>query len=174
MKVPLLIYLFTQLDYIITMPESARPHLRLCLMTLQAVLNDRILTDKVNVWYLLWTGTPPKHEWKWSQSKNIKRINTARLVWCTDSQTHDYESILLINDSTNDSRTHLSESVSQILLKNSSLNELVESFGLATESTFDSLNCKFLVSESETDIRLLHHVENKINIFTCIGYWISQ
>lgn len=26
MKVPLLIYLFTQLDYIITMPESARPH----------------------------------------------------------------------------------------------------------------------------------------------------
>ncbi len=39
-----------------------------------------------------------------------------------------------------------------------------------TESTYDSLNCRFRVSKSETDIRLLHHVGHKIHVFTCIPY----
>ncbi len=33
-----------------------------------------------------------------------------------------------------------------------------------TESTYDSLNCRFRVSKSETDIWLLHHVGNKIHV----------
>ncbi len=44
-----------------------------------------------------------------------------------------------------------------------------------TESTYDSLNCRFRVSKSETDIWLLHHVGNKIHVFTftCFSAAIS-